>query len=229
MIRAAIVQPKRRWKWERKSEMPISFADAAREFAQAWSNPAFTRFELPQLAVNRVLRDRYITRSPVQMSRSMVWDMELKKAWDPLTYIPYVVSEGYSWGRHYLEDGVERFSRSSIQVGWLGDSTGRVLEDVFIDHLHKRILFLGRSRMDCEGVQHISGTNQPLFHVEHAAGGTEEDPLNLWRIVVLTEREDDRFKEAFRKMARDGWLPGFLEIYIEHDLGIPLSRRLQSA
>jgi len=91
---------------EKKSEMLISFADAVREFDQAWSNPAFTCFELPQLAVNRVLRDRYITKSPVQMSRSMVWDMELKKAWDPLSYIPYVVSEGYSWGRHYLEEGV---------------------------------------------------------------------------------------------------------------------------
>jgi len=32
---------------EKKSEMPISFADAVRESEQAWSNPAFTRFELP--------------------------------------------------------------------------------------------------------------------------------------------------------------------------------------
>jgi hypothetical protein len=214
---------------EKKSEMPISFADAVREFEEAWSNPAFTRFELPQLAVNRVLRDRYLTKGRVQVSRSMVWDMELKKAWDPRSYIPYVVSEGYSWGRHYLEDGVERFSRSSIQLGWLGNSTGRVLEDVFIDHSRTRILFLGRGRMDCEGVEQISGSNQPLFHVEHAAGGTEEDPLNLWRIVVLTEHEDDRFKEPFRQMTREGWLPGFLEIYIERDLGIPLSRRPRTA
>jgi hypothetical protein len=60
-------------------------------------------------------------------------------------------------------------------------------------------------------------------------GGTEEDPVNLWRIVVLTEQDDDRFKEPFRQMAREGWLPGFLEIYIERDLGIPLSRRPQTA
>jgi hypothetical protein len=202
-----------------------SFADAAREFEEAWSNPAFTRFELPPVAVNQVLRQKYLSKKPVQVSRSMVWDMELKKSWDPLSYIPYVVSEAHAWGRHSLEEGVERFSRSSIQAGWLGDSKGRVLEDVFIDRSQSRILFLGRSRMDCDGVEHVCGSNQPLFHVEHAVGGTEEEPHNLWRIVVLTEREDDRFKEPFRQMVREGWLPGFLEIYISRDLGIPLSRR----
>jgi hypothetical protein len=83
LLRVAIVRPKKEMGVEKKSEMSISFADAVREFEEAWSNPAFTRFELPQLAVNRVLRDRYLMKNRIQLSRSMVWDMELKKAWDP--------------------------------------------------------------------------------------------------------------------------------------------------
>ena len=49
----------------------------------------------------------------------MIWDMETKKAWDPLTYIPYVVSQARSWGRTTLRDGSVRFFRSSMQRGWI--------------------------------------------------------------------------------------------------------------
>ena len=66
---------------------------------------------------------------------------------------------------------------------------------------------------------------QPLFHVEHAAAGSEQAPLNVWRIVLLTERNDARFTEPFKKMAREGLLPGFLETYIRRDLGAQLSQR----
>jgi hypothetical protein len=66
---------------------------------------------------------------------------------------------------------------------------------------------------------------QPLFHVEHAVGGTENAPTNLWRIVVLTDEPDGRYREPFDAMAKAGWLPGFVEIYIERDLGAVLRRR----
>ena len=66
---------------------------------------------------------------------------------------------------------------------------------------------------------------QPLFHVEHAAAGSIEEPLNLWRIVILTEQYDERYTEPFKEMARQGLLPGFLEIYIERRFHCDLKKR----
>jgi hypothetical protein len=101
----------------------------------------------------------------------MIWDMETKKAWDPLTYIAYVVSQAHSWGRTTLRDGTTRFCRSSLQLG-----------------------------------------------------GSEHAPLNLWSIVLLTGAPDPRYYEPFEQMVCAGLLPGFLEIYIERDLKLGLSR-----
>ena len=204
--------------------LPSAYADALNEFESAWNNPHFTQIELPAVQVNRVLSVKYTTVPAVDLSRSMVWDMETKKAWDPLTYIPYVVSEGGSWGRHHLASDIERWSRSSIQESWLNVGRGRVLEDVFVDHARQRVLFMGRAQLPREDVVLQADAYQPLFHVEHAAGGTETDPLNLWRIVILTEQKDERYKAPFDEMVRQGTLPGFLEIYIERELHVKLKR-----
>jgi hypothetical protein len=40
LLRVAIVRPKKEMGVEKKSEMSISFADAVREFEEAWSNPS---------------------------------------------------------------------------------------------------------------------------------------------------------------------------------------------
>jgi hypothetical protein len=203
-----------------------TFADAKAEFDRAWADPNCTRFELPAVDVNQVLQDRYEVAAPVHVTRSMVWDMEAKKAWDPATYIPYVVSEGMSWGRHRLADGHERFFRASDQAAWIGSDRGRILEDVFVNHADQEVYFLGRGEMVTEAGDRIrAGDHQPLFHVVHAAGGPESAPLNLWRIVMLTEREDSRLIQPFVAMAAAGLLPGFLEIYIARDLGVDLRRR----
>ena len=204
--------------------LPSAYADALNEFESAWNNPRFTQIELPAVQVNRVLSEKYTASPAVDLSRSMVWDMETKKAWDPLTYIPYVVSEGGSWGRHHLASDIERWSRSSIQESWLNVGRGRVLEDVFVDHVRQKVLFMGRAQLPREDVVLQADAYQPLFHVEHAAGGTETDPLNLWRIVILTEQKDERYKAPFDEMVRQGTLPGFLEIYIERELHVKLKR-----
>jgi hypothetical protein len=204
--------------------LPSAYADSLNEFDDAWNNPRFTQIELPPVQVNKVLREKYIASGTVNLSRSMVWDMETKKAWDPLTYIPYVVSEGGSWGRHPLADGIERWSRSSIQGSWLNVGRGRVLEDVFVDHIRQKVLFMGRAQLPREDVVLQADAYQPLFHVEHAAGGAETDPLNLWRIVILTEQKDERYRAPFDEMVRQGTLPGFLEIYIERELHVKLTR-----
>src|SRR6266568_4796262 len=97
----------------------IAFDMAEREYNEAWRAPASTRFELRPVDVNKVLKERYRVSPEQTVTRTMIWDMESKKAWDPLTYIPYVVSQARSWGRTTLRDGSTRFCRSSLQRGWI--------------------------------------------------------------------------------------------------------------
>jgi hypothetical protein len=159
------------------------------------------------------------------VSRAQLWDMELKKAWDPRTYIPYVVSEARSWNRRELDARTEHFLRSSIQIGWIAADRGLVLEEVFVDHGEQRILFMGRPQFT-DGFQQLQASAfQPLFHVEHAVGGYGDDPTNLWRIVVLTAGRDERYTEPFKEMVRLGWLPGFVEIYVEQQFKCGLTRK----
>jgi hypothetical protein len=200
-------------------------AGAVAEFEAAWKDPRTTSVELPPVDVNRVLAEQYQVDPPTRMTRTQVWDMEVKKAWDPLTYIPYVVSEGGSWAAVDIPDG-RRHLRSSVQKAWLNDDRGRVLEDVFTDFAARRVIFLGRGRMTGpHGETLLADPYQPLFHVEHGVGGTEDEPVNQWRIVVLTESTDPRYAAEFAKATAAGGLPGFLEIYLARDLGVTLQRR----
>jgi len=203
-----------------------SFAVATEEFESAWKNPRNTRFELPAVDINKVLSDRYKVNMPVQLTRSMVWDMELKKSWDPATYIPYLISRSHSWGRHFLDDGNERFVRELASQAWITNTVDPVFEEVFVNRTEQKIFFLGRAELETETGDTIRTNGfQPIFSVEHAVGGTEGNPLNLWRIVFLTENYDQRFHRSFEEMVKAGWLPGFLEIYIEKDLHVKLSRK----
>ncbi len=203
-----------------------TFASARRDYEQAWNDPAHTRFELPAVDVNKVLRDRYEMDPRRLLTRTMIWDMERKKAWDPLSFIPYVVSEGGSWGRQDLRDGSFRFCRASMQKGWIRADSGRVLEDVYVSDAEQAIFFLGRERMiAADGSELRASEIQPIFHVFHGVGGTEDEPLNLWSIVLLTQQNDARYEAPFRQMAEAGLLPGFIEIYIERNLGVKLKRK----
>jgi hypothetical protein len=96
---------------------------------------------------------------------------------------------------------------------------------VFVDHAGQRVLFLGRDSFQSDGETLKASSFQPLFHVEHAAAGSADEPLNLWRIVILTNGRDERYTEPFKEMARQGLLPGFLEIYIERQFQCNLKRR----
>ena len=203
----------------------IAFDSAEREYNEAWGAPSSTRFELPPVDVNKVLKERYRVSPEQTLTRAMIWDMETKKAWDPFTYIPYVVSQARSWGQTTLRDGSRRFCRSSLQRGWITPEEGRVLEDVFVSDAKQTIYFLGRPRMVEEsGKALVASPFQPLFHVRHAVGGSEQASLNLWSIVLLTNAPDPRHYEPFEQMVRAGLLPGFIENYIEKDLKLKLSR-----
>jgi hypothetical protein len=166
-------------------------------------------FELAPVDVNTVLKKRYRVSPGRTLTRAMIWDMETKKAWDPLSYIPYVVSQARSWGRTTLPDGSTRFSRSSLQRGWITSEESLVLEDVFVSDAKQIIYFLGRPRMVEEnGNTVVASSFQPLFHVRHAVGGSEKMPLNLWSIVLLTNAPDPRYCEPFEQMVRAGLAAG---------------------
>ena len=121
----------------------IAFDTAEREYNEAWSALSSTRFELPPVDVNKVLRERYRVSPEQTLTRAMIWDMETKKAWDPLTYIPYVVSLARSWGRTTLRDGSQGEGGGHLlRVGALDDrlgAWGQVAEgaDLVLDLAHR--------------------------------------------------------------------------------------------
>jgi len=199
------------------------------EFERAWSDPSNTRFELPPVDVNRMLAEHYFMSEPLTFTRTMLWDVEVRKSWGPDRYIPSVVQEGSArtWGRRSAPDGTESFVRSSQQRLWLEPAEyGLVLEQVYLDPSQQKVTFVGAAELpDRDGNNFRAGVQQPLFHVEHSVDDDESRPQNKWRIVHLTDKPDSGLVERFTGMANDVWLPEFIEIYIRIDLNIKLTRR----
>jgi len=61
------------------------------EFERAWADTANTRARPPDHDVNRVLAASYRMRKPLVFTRTMLWDVEVRKAYNPAEYIPFVV------------------------------------------------------------------------------------------------------------------------------------------
>ncbi|WP_371618186.1 hypothetical protein [Streptomyces sp. NBC_00454] len=203
---------------------------AEAEFERAWGDARYTRVVLPPVDVNRILGERYTAPEPVALDRVELWDMEVRKAGNPGAFIPNVVKEGTvsAWvpGREGEELGAA-FLRQSQQRLWLQpEEYGLVLEETYLNHDRQVVTFLGRESFpDARGdLLHAAGT-QPLFHVQHGVEGADGQPLNTWRIVLLTDGPDDRLVKVFERMAADPWLPEFVELYVQDVLGIPLTRR----
>ena len=209
----------------RRRSTHASFRDARAEFERAWNHPGHTRIEPDAVDVNQLLEQSYAMDDGFRLTGQLLWDAEVAKAWDPGTYISGVVLEGKSWGRKTLPDGKPWFVRSSRQVAWKMDTEpGVVLEEVYLDPSGRSVLFFGRSvLMGPDGVPVEAAADQPLFHVEHAVTGTEEEPLNRWRIVHLTESEDPALIERQVKEGSSGWLIGFLSKFVELELDRKLS------
>jgi len=199
------------------------------EFQRAWADPSNTRFELPPVDVNRVLAEHYRTSEPLLFTRTMLWNMEVRKAWRPDRYIPSVVREGTAdaWGRSSAADETESFVRSSQQRLWLApEEYGLVLEQVCVNPTEGKVSFIGAMELpDRDSNPLYASAGQPLFHVEHSVDGDESKPLNRWRIAHVTDGPEHRLTERFTLMANDLWLPEFIEIYIRNDLNIKLTRR----
>jgi hypothetical protein len=204
-----------------RKETVMDILDHEKIFLQAWEDPGATRYELAPVDVNQVLAERYELGRPLVFTRAMLWDMEVRKARRPDLFIPYVVAAGSaaSWG-----DG-DVFVRRSTQRQWLDpDTYGLVLEQTRLDHTNQLVTFIGAAELpgpDGETLRADAG--QPIFHVQHSVGGTETRPLNLWRIVLLTDAPDSRLIAVFDRIAANPRLPEFVEIYIRDILGIPLA------
>ena len=124
-----------------------------------------------------------------------------------------------------MTEGAQRFLRASQQRAWRGDAYGQVLEGVYLSPREYRILFLGRAELVSEDGRALrAGGHQPLFHVEHSVGGTETQPLSLWRIVHLTPEKDDVLAQGL-VTAMAEVLRQFIAIYVEQELGRKLTRR----
>jgi hypothetical protein len=192
-------------------------------FHEAWTDPTATRYELTPMDVNGALADRYVLGEPLVFTRSMLWDLETRKARHPDVFIPYVVAPGTAeaWGDEDV------FVRKSMQRLWLAPQTyGLVLEQTKLDHDNQIVTFVGTAtHTGPDGGLLQATTAQPIFHVEHSVGGTETRPLNLWRIVHRTTAPDTRLVEVFAQIDASPWLPEHIEIYIRDVLGIPLTRR----
>ena len=204
-----------------------SSAAAEAAFERAWSDPRHTQIELPPLDVNRVVAASYVTGTPTTMTVAQLWDNEVKKAWDPLTYIPTPVRSSTTFGHRPLPDGAETFVRWTEQRMWLSPSEfGPVIELVVVNHRQRRVTFLGarEARRDDGTLVRIEPA-QPLFHVEHAVGGRDTAPLNLWRIVHLTGSRDERLIKRFENFRDPARLPEYIAIYLQHQLGIELRPR----
>ena len=207
---------------------PVTQLKHEEAFERAWAEPGHTRIELSPVDVNQVLARHYLTNKPLRFTRNMLWDMEVKKAFRPDLYIPSVVTAGSSrfWRRQAAAGGAESFVRCSRQRLWLKPSEhGLVLEQVFLNPARQSATFIGTAELlDVDGNRLRAGEGQPLFHVEHSVDGDDLLPLNLWRIVYLTERREQKLIERFT-LAKEVWLREFIEIYIRRDLKVYLTRR----
>ena len=192
-----------------------------------WRAQGRTVVELPPVDVNEKLSRHYTVKPSVAFTRTMLWDMEVRKALEPDRYIPSVVMPGsvQKWDRD-IDGPRERFVRVSEQRLWTDPSRfNLVIEAVYLDHDRQTALFIGLPKLEPgDGRQLHAGTDQPLFYVEHSVDGTERRPLNLWRIVHLTESVDSQMLRVFEQMGTEVWLREFVEVYIRDDLGARLER-----
>lgn len=187
--------------------------------AAAWSDPGNTAIELPPLDVNRVLREDYENAGELSLTRTRLWDMEVRKAARPDLFITKVIRAGTarSWGRHELLNGDEAFIRVSEQRQWLDPETyGTVIEACYLSHRAQKVTFIGLAEVEDDAGHTITASpGQPLFHVEHGVSGTEEAPLNTWRIVHLVDDPHSALAQRFAQMAGAKGLPEYVERYIE--------------
>lgn len=197
-------------------------------FESAFSDNHNTSFNLPAADVNEIMRTSYDVEEGFIYTAHQLWDMETRKAHQPDKYLRHLVRPGSlkTFGNTH-EGSMETFTRISDQRLWKDMSKfTTVIEHVCLDHAARRAFFIGAERTETpDGDTIIAGRDQPLFHVEHSVTGSEERPLNIWRVVHLTDEKDKGLLNVFEELARSPYLREFNEIYIGEDLGQSLARK----
>ncbi|KAJ5559036.1 hypothetical protein N7535_009096 [Penicillium sp. DV-2018c] len=194
----------------------------------AFADEKNTAIDLPKADVNEIIRASYDVDEDFTYTARQLWDMEVKKAHHPDKYLSHIVRPGSLKIFHNERQGsLEYFTRVSDQRIWTNPSKyATVIEHVCLDHDAHRAFFLGAAQTELPSGEIIrSGIEQPLFHVEHSVEGSEKCPLNVWRIVHLTDGRDVELLKVFAKMAQSPYLREFNEVYIREDLGRRLSRK----
>ncbi|MDT0593734.1 hypothetical protein [Glaciecola petra] len=197
-------------------------------FYKAWNKSGYTSIELQPLDVNRVIVNDYPSVEGLSLTRTQLWEMEVKKAARPDLFISSVVKEGTAraWGRQILKNGDVVFIRVSEQRLWLQpQSYGTVIEACYLNHSNQQVTFIGLPKVEDDAGQVLYATQkQPLFHVTHGVSGEEKQPLNTWRIVHLENDPNDLLHERFEIMSGAQGLPEYVEYYIERSLNVQLTR-----
>ncbi|MEM7383985.1 MAG: hypothetical protein AAF514_03485 [Verrucomicrobiota bacterium] len=195
-------------------------------FAAAWNREGHTSIELDPLDVNHILAEAYHGVEGLALTRTQLWEMEVRKAIRPDLFIPGVIRAGTarSWGRRPLDSGAEAFIRVSEQRLWRQpDRYGTVIEACHLNHSAQQVTFIGLAEVEDDSGQTVAASpEQPLFHVVHGLSGAEAMPLNTWRIVHLTGDDDGALSRRFELMSQASGLPEYVERYIEDFLQIPL-------
>jgi hypothetical protein len=208
--------------------MAISGLDHLQVLETAFADPKNTAIRVPPQDVNEIIANAYTIDRPHNYTLTEVWDMEVRKASQPDKYLGGVVRPGSleRFPSTRDDDEIEEFTRVGDQARWVDHEWSTVIEHVRIYKKEKRIVFIGASEfVTPDGRKIVAGDGQPLFHVEHSAAGTEERPINLWRIVLLTDGPDNRFIDIFDHIGKQPYLWMFHEIYLREDLGLKLERK----
>ncbi len=198
-------------------------------FSAAWNREGHSSIEFDPLDVNQILADEYKAVEGLALTRTQLWEMEVRKAARPDLFIPGMIRAGTarSWGRRELKNGDEVFIRVSEQRLWLQpDSFGTVIEACYLNHSSQQVTFIGLPEVeDDAGRTIVASPEQPLFHVAHGVSGAEEAPLNTWRIVHLGSDEHGELAKRFELISQASGLPEYVERYIEDVLKSLLTRK----
>lgn len=211
-----------------KTSKHMRVMDSAKKFEDAWNNPNNTQVTLRDVDINDMIQKYYETDKPLVYTKTMLWDMEAKKAWDPATYVPDIIKEKHAWGRKKTGENTEEFVRSILQRQWMHPDVFKTcFEEVYLDHQKQIAYFIGASEvLDSQNKKIYTNNDQPLFYVEHSVKGSSENkPVNSWRIVHITEKYDLKIIERSKNFDYTDHLPKFVEIHIEYDLGIQIKHR----
>ncbi|KAJ3480522.1 hypothetical protein NLG97_g8055 [Lecanicillium saksenae] len=102
----------------------------------AFADPQNTAITLPPSDVNKIITEHYTVDKPFTYTRTQLWDMETRKAFDPETFLGGVVRPGSSRIFNVERNGdIETFVRVSDQRRWTNwGEFSTVIELVRLDH-----------------------------------------------------------------------------------------------